>query len=54
MNKLKIVSFVYCNQCKYKELEENEHPCDDCLAEPVKIDSHRPVYFEEAPSQNQQ
>jgi len=37
----------YCVKCKYKDLEEHEHPCDECMSEPVNLWSHRPVKFEE-------
>ena len=38
----------YCSQCKHILTEESEEPCRDCLNEPVNLDSHKPVYFEEA------
>ena len=38
---------IYCNKCKYKDLEENEDPCWDCLTETVNENSKKPVYFEE-------
>lgn len=44
----KIVYFgIYCQCCKYYELDEFEEPCRDCLNYPINIDSHKPVYFEE-------
>lgn len=38
----------YCDKCKHKELKEDEDPCYDCLAEPVRVNSHKPINFEEA------
>lgn len=47
-NHEKIVEFEkYCPKCKNYELAESEDPCFDCLAEPVNVDSHKPVRFEE-------
>ena len=39
----------YCRKCKYwKENDEGlEEPCNECLSEPINIDSHTPVKFEE-------
>jgi len=35
----------YCSKCKYKDKEENEDPCWDCLDEPVNLYSQKPVKF---------
>lgn len=43
----KIVDFSWCNKCKYKNIEDTEDPCYECLNEPVNIDSRKPVYFED-------
>lgn len=37
----------YCKTCEHFDKMEEEEPCDDCLAEPVNTDSHRPVRWEE-------
>lgn len=37
----------YCHRCEHSEKTELEDPCFDCLDEPVNMDSHKPVYFEE-------
>jgi hypothetical protein len=37
----------YCATCKYKELSEKETPCDECLANPVKAYSDKPVRWVE-------
>ena len=38
----------YCIVCKNVKIVETEDPCNDCLATPVNINSHKPVNFEEA------
>lgn len=39
--------YLYCPRCAYSSLSESADPCDDCLAQPVNEDSHRPLYFKE-------
>lgn len=39
---------VYCPQCKYKDVEEIEDPCNECLTYPANENSHKPIKFEEA------
>lgn len=43
----KLVDFKWCKRCKYASLDESEDPCHECLDEPVNIDSHKPVFFED-------
>ena len=44
----KIVAFdIWCPKCKHRNKDENQEPCDDCLAEPINIDSQKPVHWEE-------
>lgn len=38
---------IYCKKCKYYELEPYKSPCNECLAEPYNMDSHKPVNFKE-------
>ena len=38
----------YCSTCKYQGLLGTDDPCDECLAEPVNLYSHKPVKYEEA------
>lgn len=38
---------VYCNTCKYRDMNETKDPCRECLNEPVNIYSHKPVKWEE-------
>lgn len=48
-NEMKIVDFAqYCKTCKYKEYREEETPCCDCISEPMNLNSHKPVLYEEA------
>lgn len=44
----KIVYFGhYCPICAYSSLPETADPCDECFAQPVNEDSHKPLYFKE-------
>lgn len=38
---------IYCEQCKNKEKEDYEDPCNDCLNQPWNVDSRKPIYFKE-------
>lgn len=33
----------YCKTCKHSKKKNNEEPCDECLDNPVNVDSHKPV-----------
>ena len=35
----------YCSSCKYSDLEEENEPCNNCLANPANEYSHKPVYW---------
>lgn len=37
----------YCKQCVHKDEAEANDPCDECLANPSNINSHKPVNFKE-------
>lgn len=37
----------YCETCKYKELDDCEDPCNECLDHPVNLYSERPVNWVE-------
>ena len=39
---------LYCNKCEYADTNETSDPCNDCLAYPYNINSHKPVHFKEA------
>lgn len=36
----------YCETCKHREKAEADDPCDECLAEPVNVYSHKPIKWE--------
>lgn len=36
----------YCKTCKHEKLEEFKDPCDECLDEPMNLQSHKPVKWE--------
>ena len=37
----------YCKSCKNWEKKEHEDPCNECLAVPANVCSHKPVKYEE-------
>ena len=37
----------YCNKCKHKNLADYELPCSECLFEPLNLNTHRPIKYEE-------
>lgn len=39
--------YLYCPRCAYSSLPQAAEPCDECLAQPVNEDSHKPLYFKE-------
>lgn len=47
-NRLKMVWYdLWCLYCKYKEKPENEEPCDECLNNSVREETHKPLKFED-------
>lgn len=40
-----IVNFEMCKQCIHYKRKESKRPCDECLENPVNVESKRPVYF---------
>ena len=45
---LKIVEYdKFCQNCKYKKTTANDEPCEECLSNPVNINTHKPVNYEE-------
>lgn len=36
----------YCETCEYKDTPEKDEPCSECLENPMKINSHKPVKYE--------
>ena len=46
---MKIINFdEYCKRCVSKKVKESEPPCYECLAEPARQYSHKPLKFEES------
>lgn len=39
----------YCKTCKHKDVSDVEDPCDECLSNPINLNSHKPVNWEEQP-----
>ena len=37
----------YCNTCEFMNKREDEEPCDECLNEPGRMNSHKPLKYEE-------
>ena len=37
----------YCKTCKNEKLSEHKDPCDECLAEGARQDSHKPSMWED-------
>ena len=47
-SKNKIVNFYYyCQTCKHKDSSPYQEPCNECLSNPVNVDSRKPVKYEE-------
>lgn len=47
-NIYKIIEFEqWCPKCKHVEVDEYSEPCFSCIAEPVNVESKKPVKFEE-------
>ena len=46
-----IVSFdTWCANCKHAQLEETKDPCNECLDNPVNMNSYQPTLFEKKDS----
>lgn len=35
----------YCKTCKHEKLKETEEPCEECISEPLNLNTHRPVKY---------
>ena len=46
-NKKEVYYELYCEKCIYGDRKETDDPCNDCLAYPYNINSHKPVLFKE-------
>lgn len=44
----KIVLFdLWCPKCKYRDKKEEQEPCNECLEQPVNLDSTKPINWKE-------
>lgn len=39
---------IYCKTCKFQKIKETDEPCNECLTNPVNIDSRKPTRYQEA------
>ena len=37
----------YCKSCKHEGVADNDEPCSRCLGEPINLNTHKPVDYEE-------
>lgn len=37
----------YCKSCKHSSVAEDSNPCNECLSEPARVYSHKPIRYEE-------
>lgn len=43
----KFVEFdKFCETCKYKDIKQDEEPCNECLENPVNEHSIKPIKYE--------
>lgn len=54
MSEKEVYYYKYCPQCEYFKQPEAADPCDECLAQPVNEDSHKPLYFKQAKTKKTQ
>jgi hypothetical protein len=47
MDYKEVYFYQYCKECKYEKTPEADEPCAECLSNPVNVNSHEPVMFEE-------
>ena len=38
---------VRCKDCKHKDKKETDEPCNECLGNCARPDTHKPLRFEE-------
>lgn len=43
--------FEYCKKCKHCGTDATEEPCNECLTNPMREYSHKPIKFE--PKENE-
>ena len=37
----------WCHYCKYKDTDDTEDPCNECMNYPVNEDSTKPICYQE-------
>lgn len=51
----KLVDFEhYCGTCKHRDDPESSDVCNDCLYEPARVETHKPVNYEPDESRKKQ
>lgn len=43
----------YCSTCEHKKLPEAEDPCDECLSNPGRQYSHKPLNYKKKEHSNE-
>ena len=43
---------LYCPKCRYKNVPENNEPCEECLTSSMRYASHKPMKFEKGVTGN--
>jgi hypothetical protein len=38
---------IWCQKCKYHDLDEHDDPCDECMTEFTNYASEKPIMFKE-------
>lgn len=47
-NHEKFVNFrLYCPKCAHYEASPDDEPCNECLTNPVNVESEKPVMYKE-------
>lgn len=36
----------YCDTCKYKDLDDTQEPCNECLGNPITENTSKPIKYE--------
>lgn len=38
---------IYCKKCLYRDKNDEDGPCDECLKNSANAYSHKPIYYKE-------
>lgn len=44
----------YCGTCKHRDNSEADDICNECLCEPARIDTHKPINYKPDESRKKQ